>query len=178
MTLALGTNSGFVTVAPTTDPADASVTIDGSSIVTKHTSPANATLITEVGWYRVAGTDNANWEIGLYSEAAGVADVLLFSDVTNSNSTTGWLTATVSWPITPSTAYWLGVQMDAHTGSSSISSKATGGAGRDIQTSQTALTNPYGGGAVNSAVAMFGVYAVVVSSVAAGHATTTIGGAF
>lgn len=162
MALVLGTSSGFVTVAPTADPTGgASIIIDGSSFVTKDTSPAGAVLITEVGWWRDAGTNAANWEIGLYSESAGVADVLLNVEATNSSTTTGWLTRSVSWTISPSTAYWLGVQMDAHGGDSTIDAQGTGGAGRDGKTVQTTLTNPYGGGAVASATGMAAIYALV-----------------
>ena len=52
MAVVLGTSSGFVTVAPTADPAGTDVIIDGASVVTKDTSPATAVKITEIGWYR------------------------------------------------------------------------------------------------------------------------------
>lgn len=180
MALVLGTSSGFVSVAPTTDPTGTAQTIDGAAFATKHTSPAGATLITEVGWWREGSTNTANWEIGLYSENAGIADVLLHVERTNSSSTTGWLTKTVSWAITGSTNYWLAVQMDAHTGSSTIDSETTGGVGRDPIASQTTLANPYGGGAVGNATGMYSIYALVAPSFVpawGANATTTLGGA-
>src|SRR3990167_8856899 len=100
MAVVLGTSSGFVTVAPTADPAGTGVTIDGSSVVTKHTSPAGAETITEIGWYRASGTNGANYEVALYSEAAGVAATRLFVDNTNSSTAGGWVTVTVDWAIT------------------------------------------------------------------------------
>ena len=180
MALVLGTSSCFVTAAPTADPGGLAQGIDGSSCVTKDTSPAGATLITEVGWWRDAGTDAANWEIGIYSEAAGVADALLNVDATNSTTATGWQRVTVSWSISPSTAYWLGFQMDAHTGTTSIDFESSGGVGRDLKTTQTTLTNPYGGGAIGTAVGMAAIYALVAPFVPArgAKATSIIGGAF
>src|SRR3989304_4494715 len=99
MALVLGTNSGFVTVAPTADPAGSNTTIDGSSVVTKHTTPAGARKITSIGWYRGAGTNTANFEIALYADAAGVAGARLFVDNTNSSNQGGWITTTVNWDI-------------------------------------------------------------------------------
>ena len=173
MALVLGTNSGFVTVAPTADPAGTGTTIDGSSVVTKHTSPANAVKITEIGWYRASGTNSANFEIALYSDVAGVADTRLFVDATNSSTSGGWITVAVDWDIVPNTAYWLGLQMDAHSGSSSVDGAASGGAGSDVLTSQTTLNNPYGGGVVADADGMYAIYALVAPITAALTGTIT-----
>lgn len=165
MALVLGTNSGFVTVAPTADPADANLTIDGSSVVTKDTSPAGATTITEIGFWR-EGTDTSNFEVGLYAADGtdGVAGTRLFVDDTNSSSTDGWITVSVSWAISASTAYWLAVQMDAHAGNSITNRAASGGAGHDTQTSQTTLNDPYGGGAAAGTESMLAIYALVTIS--------------
>lgn len=161
MAVVLGTNSGFVTVAPSADPAGTGVTIDGSSVVTKHTSPSNAVRITSIGWYRESGTNTANWEIALYSDVAGVPVTRLFVDNTNSTSSNGWLVTAVDWAISPSTAYWLALQMDAHSGSSGVDSAASGGAGSDILTSQTTLNDPYGGGVLADSDGMYAIYALV-----------------
>jgi hypothetical protein len=160
MAVVLGTSSGFVTVAPTADPNGTGVTIDGSSVVTKDTSPSTAVRIVEVGWYRGSGTNTANWEIGLYAESGGVAAARLFVDATNSSASGGWLTVAVDWAISGNTAYWLALQMDAHTGSSTVDSAASGGSGSDVLTGQTALNDPYGGGAVADADGMYAIYAL------------------
>ena len=159
MAVVLGTSSGFVTVAPTVDPNGTGVAIDGSKAVTKDTSPSTAVKITEIGWWRT-GTNAANFEVGLYAEAAGVAGALLFVDATNSDTSGGWVRVTVDWAISGSTAYWLGLQMDAHGGSSTVDSATSGGAGIDIVTSATALTDPFGGGAVSDADGMYSIYAL------------------
>ena len=161
MALTLGTNVGFVTVAPTADPAGTNVTIDGSSVVVKHTTPSNARRITEIGWYRGAGTNAANFEVALYSDLAGIAVTRLNVDNTNSSTVQGWITVAVDWDVTPSTAYWLAVQMDAHSGTSSIDSATSGGAGIDVLTSQTTLADPYGGGIVSDADGMYAIYALI-----------------
>ena len=71
--------------------------------------------------------------------------------------------------------------MDAHTGSSTMDTQASGGVGRDALTGQTTLNNPYGGGAVANPVGMAAIYAVVAPSFVpawGAKATTIIGGAF
>src|SRR3990167_1411748 len=131
MAVALGTNSGFVSVAPTLDPAGTSTTFDGSSVVTKHTSPVGAVSITEIGWYRSAGTNGANFEVALYADESGVAGTRLFVDATNSDTAGGWVLTTVSWAITENTDYWLGLQMDAHSGNSGVDRADSLGVGSD-----------------------------------------------
>lgn len=161
MAVVLGTSSGFVIVSPTADPAGGNTTIDGSSVVTKHTSPVGAIAITEVGWYRGAGTNTANFEIALYADSAGAPGARLFVDNTNSSAVQGWITTAVNWAISENTAYWLAVQMDAHSGSSTIDTETAGGAGADVLTAQTTLNDPYGGGAVADADGMYAIYAKV-----------------
>lgn len=161
MAVVLGTSSGFVTVAPTADPAGADTTIDGSSVVTKDTTPANADKITSIGWYRGGGTNTANFEIALYSDVAGIAVTRLFVDATNSSASGGWITTAVDWDVAPSTPYWLALQMDAHSGSSSVDTATSGGSGSDVLTSQTTLADPYGGGLVADADGMYAIYALL-----------------
>ena len=159
MAVVLGVDSGFVITAPTADPNGTADTLDGRSYVTKHTSPEGANAITEIGFYRSSGTNTANFEVALYSEASGIADTRLFVDATNSSSASGWITTAVNWSISANTAYWLAVQMDAHTGTSQIDYTSTGGEGFDFLSSATTLANPYGGGTVASATAMVAIYA-------------------
>jgi hypothetical protein len=171
MAIALGTNSGFVTTAPTDDPAGTlTYTIDGARVYTKHTSPSNAVKITQMGWYRASGTNAANWEIGLYADSSGVPGARLFVDNTNSNAASGWLTTTVDWTISASTDYWLAVQMDAHTGSSTIDRETTGGNGTDQLGggTETTLPDPANMGAVSEPTGMLAIYALVETSATGG----------
>ena len=160
MALALNTNVGFVATAPTADPAGGDAVIDGASVVTKDTAPAGAVKITQVGWYRGSGTATDNFEIALYANESDVAGTRLFVDATNSSASGGWITTAVDWAITPGTAYWLGLQMDANSGSSTVDSATSGGSGIDRRTGQTTLNDPYGGGAVADADGMYAIYAL------------------
>lgn len=58
--------------------------------------------------------------------------------------------------------------MDAHSGSSSVDSATSGGAGSDILTSQTTLNDPFGGGAVADSDGMYAIYALWVSLIKTG----------
>ena len=61
MALVKGTNCGFVTVAPTTDPTGGgATTIDQTSQALKDTSPVGATVITEIGWWCNNATEESN----------------------------------------------------------------------------------------------------------------------
>lgn len=171
MALVLNTNSGFVLTAPVVDPDGTSQVIDGNSAVSKDTAPSGAYRIIEIGWYRSSGTNTANFEVGLYAESAGVAATRLNVDNTNSSSVTGWITVTVDWAITQNTNYWLGFQMDAHSGTSNTDSAASGGMGIDILTSQTTLNDPYGGGAVADADGMGAIYALYRRAILSGTIT-------
>lgn len=171
MALALGTNVGFVTTAPTADPAGTGATSNGSSFVVKDTAPTGAIKITEVGWYKAAGTTSSNTQVGLYAAdgatVPGEAGTRLqvTADQASGTSANVWIRFTgLNWPVTAGTAYWLGMQQDAHTGSSQIDSAASGGSGIDTRTSQTALTNPYGGGALSDVDGMYAIYAVYQSA--------------
>lgn len=161
MAVELGVSSGFVIDAPTVDPAGTNSTIDGSSVVTKHTSPEGAIAITEIGWYKGSGTNPANFEIALYEESGGIATTRLFVDATNTSALTGWVSVAVDWAISANTNYWLGLQMDAHSGSSTVDTATTGGVGSDLRQTQSSLLDPYGGGAVLSATGMYAIYAKV-----------------
>ncbi len=116
MAIELGVNSGFVTTAPTTNPAQSFTRIDGKAGSTKHTSPTGAIKITEIGWYcSVTIAPDANYEVGLYSDnGAGEPNLLLDVSRTNSKGTTaGWKTVTVDWEITEETVYWLDFSCEA-----------------------------------------------------------------
>lgn len=182
MALVLGVSSGFVTAAPTADPTGGvNFTIDGTSVVTKHTTPSGVGKITELGWYRGSGTDTANFELGLYSDNAGVPDALLYVEATNSSSSGGWITRSVDWPISAGTTYWLALQMDVHAGSSTVDAEASGGVGRDGIAPATTLNDPYGGGAVANPAGMAAIYGLVEPSFVpawGAKATTIIGGVF
>lgn len=165
MAVVLGTNSGFVTVSPTVDPAGTNTVIDGLILVTQDVSPSTAANITEVGWWCDTASQAANYEVGLYAAdgatVPGEAGTLLFSSTTNAKGTTaGWKKVTgLNWAISPSTNYWIAVQLDDVTTLTNTNFLNNSGSGTDKVTGAT-LANPLGGGALTDADAMFTIYAV------------------
>ena len=164
MALVLGTNCGFVTTAPTSDPTALETQIDNFARVTKDISPAAAVKITEIGWYCSNATQESNFEVGLYAAdgavVPGEAGTLLEVARTNAKGTgAGWKTVTVDWTISPSTSYWLGVQLDNTATNTLIDVATTGGLGWDVVTVST-LPNPFGGGVFteNFIVAIYAVW--------------------
>lgn len=164
MAITIGTNSGFVSTAPTADPADNNGNIDDRAQTTKDTSPAGSNKITEIGWWCDAATQAANFEVGLYAAdgavVPGEAGTLLFSDTTNAKGTTaGWKTVTgLNWSISASTSYWITVQLDNTATATPTNVTGTGGSGRDFVTAST-LPDPFGGGALAASAGMVAIYA-------------------
>lgn len=165
MALVIGTNCGFVTVAPTADPDGTSLTIDNLGGTCKFTSPANAAKIIEMGWYAAAATEEANFEVAVYAAdgavVPGEAGTRLHLDSTNAKGTgAGWKVVTgLDWDIDPSTAYWLTMQCDNTATATPIDIATSGGAGYDTIFVST-LPNPFGGGALQDADGIMAIYAV------------------
>lgn len=168
MALVLGTNSGFVSVAPTADPvANTSGSVDGEAMVIKDTSPTGVNRITEVGWWVDDNTtpSDVNFEVGLYAAdgavVPGEAGTLLYVSRTNATGTTlGWKVVTVDWEISSSTNYWIGVQVDSTAGVITSNKETSGGSGFDERVSMATLPDPFGGGALEDADGMYAIYAV------------------
>lgn len=168
MALSLGTNSGFVSVAPTADPAETAAGIDTRSGVTKDTSPAGAVKITQVGWWCDTATEETNFEVGLYAAdgavVPGEAGTRLYVSATNAKGTTaGWKAVTVDWNISGSTAYWIGVQVDDTVTATAIDRSSVDGSGFDTKL-DTSLPDPYGGGALQDVDGMLAIYAVYAAA--------------
>lgn len=164
MALVLGTNSGFVTVAPSANPGGTSTTRDGYASAMRDTAPVGATAITEIGWWSDAVSVETNFEVGLYSDDAGNDKPLtrLSVEATNAKGTSaGWKTVAVNWAITAETKYWLAVQIDAHTGSSKIDYANTGGDRASFVAGSTLLTT-WPASSENASY-LYGIYAVYSS---------------
>jgi len=115
MALVVGTNCGFVTVAPSADPDNLqNTTLDNRRFAGKHTSPATATKITEIGWWCNNATPESNFEVGIYAHGSGYPGAVVGSLYqTNAKGTTsGWKKVTVDITIEPETIYWIAVQLD------------------------------------------------------------------
>lgn len=142
-----GTNLGFVTSAPSADPAGPnSLVLDSWAWAFKVTSPADATTITEMGFYTPnSGGSGVQIEVGLYEhqdDTEGPYNKIYSQAGTGSGA--GWNKVTgLDWSISPSTAYWLAVQMDAHTGTTYLDANSTGSYLYSYISSTTALPDPW-----------------------------------
>lgn len=161
----LGTNSGFVATAPVADPADSTATIDvdGDSRAIKHTSPAGATSITEIGWWCDTATAEVNFEIALYDHDGGNdrPGNRIHHDDTNAKGTgSGWKDVAVDWAIDGSTIYWIAVGVEAQ--DPALDWGFTSAAGRNSRfQNNSALGDPWGGSAESTA--LFAFYAEYAS---------------
>jgi hypothetical protein len=164
MALALGTNCGFVTEAPVADPGGTASTIDTWSWATKHTSPADAVRITEIGWWCDNATQEANFEVGLYSHDAGndKPDSRLQVDNTNAKGTGGaeWKSVSVNWSITAETIYWIAVQVDNTATATSCDWGSATGSRTSIKSDESTLPATWNAGSSQGAyaVAIYAVY--------------------
>ena len=180
MALVVGTNAGFVTVAPTANP---SVTqdsvIDFRALAFKVTSPAGATKVTEIGWWCNTATQAANFEVGIYDNNAGEPGDLIGVLGTNAKgTTTGWKVATgLDITISAETIYWLAVQLDDTSTSTWMGSKFDAAEEFDRKYSQTTLTNPWGE-TDDSSTQILGIYAVYEEAATGTNAQINIGDAW
>ncbi len=144
-----GTNCGFVAVAPTADPAGSNGGIDTVARGSKFTSPSGATKITELGWYCDNATEAANYQIGLYNHDSGnnrpSTQIYSSGDVAKGTGA-GWKVATgLNITITPSTIYWIAVQLD-DTATQTLYNNGSSTSAYTIasKNAQTSLPSPWG----------------------------------
>lgn len=168
MAIVIGTNAGFVTVAPTADPGNtASRVIDDRSTGFKDTSPSGSNRVTEVGvWLELDGDNNVGCEIGLYSDAgAGEPEARLFVETglnTGSAGNNRWLKFTgLDWELSASTVYWLAIQVDASVTDTAVGNETSGGSGFASLNSQSALPADWGSSAATDADGLIAIYALV-----------------
>lgn len=164
MAVVIGTNSGFVTSTPSADPGGGSLTIDNTSKVTHDTSPATASKITEVGWWCDDATEASNFEIGIYAAdgavVPGEAGTLLHVERTNAKGTgAGWKSVAVDWEIDPNTSYWIGVQLDNTSTTTTTDAATSGFTGYDSLSIESTLPDPFGGGALADSDGAIAFYA-------------------
>ena len=115
MTVAIGTNSGFVSSVPSADPAGTAGSTDNYAIAQKDTSPLGSYLITSMGWWCDNATEAADYELGIYSHDAtnNRPNALLASSGAIAKGTdAGWKTGAVAWDLVSETIYWVATQLD------------------------------------------------------------------
>ena len=116
MALVLGTNVGFVTVAPTADPGAASVTADARAYSFMGTSPGMNIIVTEVGWYVDAANPGSagDFMVGIYSDdGTDEPNELLGSSILTAKGTSGgWVGGSVNIGLSANTNYWLAFSLE------------------------------------------------------------------
>jgi len=169
MALVKGTNCGFVTEAPTTDPGAATyTTTDGWVYGNKFTSPAGATKVIEIGWWSTQISNEANFEVGIYTHDSDNDKPLNLLPGSSGNkakgTSAGWKVATgLDITIEPEKIYWIAEQCDP-TSTITRLGKTNNAAYRYeyLGVSYTALPGSFGtsDGGYNSIGAIYAVYEV------------------
>lgn len=174
MAIVKGTNAGFVTTAPTSDPATGlGQTFDAFSNAIKDTSPSGAVKITEIGWWCDNATEEANFEVGIYTNSGDGTEpnaVVGSLDTSNAKGTSGgvWKRATgLNISISENTVYWLAVQLD-NTSVETVGDRCVCSGERKVhRDAQTSLPSPWGTSTVkytNAYVAIYAVYETAVET--------------
>ena len=162
--LVVGTNCGFVTVAPTADPAASLMDARYSSWAGKYTSPATAVKVVEIGWWCDTATEEDDTEVGIYAHDSGDNEpghILLGKAVFTKTTGAGWKKATVNIAISPNTIYWIAMELDLTTPDNYGNYASSGSTRVSRKTIQTTLTNPWGDSLVNYDNYDLAIYAVV-----------------
>ena len=151
MALVLGTNCGFVTAAPSSDPQGFTYDyVDEVAHAQKDTTSASVNKITEIGWYCTNATQEANYEVAIYAHNVGDNEpeaVVGTISTTNAKGTgAGWKKVTgLDITIEPETIYWIAVQVDNTSSNTYIDlGDAVGCSVFKDYPAQTALTDPWG----------------------------------
>jgi len=161
-----GVNSGFVSSEPSADPSDSNDTMDYTAHATKATSPSGSNQITKMGWWCDNATEEANFEVGLYSHNAGtdLPNLLLASNQSNAKGTdAGWKRSTLGTPyeISASTTYWVAAQLD-NTPTSTQTNQGSSGK-RSWSNYATALPEPWSSNGIWTTLHAFYAYYTAVS---------------
>lgn len=170
MSLSLGTNCGFVTSAPSSDPSASYATWDGFAIGFKVTSPAGSNDLTEIGWWVDLVDTPGTFDVAIYSHDSGndwPGSILASTTGTSTGSSAGvWKAASINYSMTASTTYWLVVQMDAVAGAIRSNDQQPGGEHYEwLTASELPTWDGSGGGNTNILVAIYGLYSAAASPV-------------
>lgn len=148
MAVVLGTNAGFCTSSPDGDPSGSTTTADYYGSAQKDTSSSTAETVTEIGWYCDNATEEANFEVAIYTDEDGrdrPENIVGTKDATNAKGTdAGWKKVTgLNISISSSTVYWIAVQLDNTATTTNHNYKADGSFRYSIDTNATTLPDPW-----------------------------------
>lgn len=164
MTLTINSNCGFVNSAPSgANPGSSAITIDTFSMGLKDISPATG-IITEIGWYCVPATQEANFEVGIYSHDSANNRPLNLLGVSRTNAkgtTAGWKTVSgLNINVTSGETYWICVQLDDTATSTTLSRDVAVVGTRDYKSAQTTLVDPWGVSTSHDTTTLLAIYAL------------------
>lgn len=177
MAVVLGISSGFVTVAPSADPAGGQlVEIESNLRAQKDTSPSDATKIVEIGWWCNENSSESNYEVAIYTHHSGnnKPDAVVGIDATNAKGTSsGWKRATgLNISISGSTIYWIGIQLDAMTGGAYTDRESDAGERYSRKVGgQTFLPDLWPADSSETADSILSIYAVYETEAPSGQPT-------
>lgn len=181
MALVKGVNAGFLLagISPTVDPSESNWFFDEKAIAIKDTAPVGATKVTEIGWFTGSTSEEANFEVGIYDHNAGddnpEAKVGDFSTTNAKGTGSGWKKVTgLNIPITEGTIYWIAVQLDNTSSTTSVDSRTDAGEKADTLDPVTSLPTPWGA-SESTTERLMAFYAVTDASVEATDNMTIIG---
>lgn len=161
MAIVIGTNAGFVTVAPTADPGGQGNPVDYLARSNLYTAPAGNNKVIEMGWWMRSfpGDPGENFQLGIYSDNAGEPGNLLVMEEAVLLDAPGWGTVSLDFELTPATAYWLAVVCQASTPGTDCSYVTTGANDYSIHLNTQTLPNPWV--EAGSGVYLFALYALI-----------------
>lgn len=175
----MGTNAGFVTEAPTEDPNVAGAGVDNLTVAIRDDSPGDAT-VTELGYYINNATQEANWEMGIYTHDAvdgEPEDLLDGATKTNAKGTdAGWKNRVgLNISIDASTIYWIACQLDNTQTASEIAYLQIQGEFNEAVNPSTTLPDPTWPGSTSSGDYIFAYYALYTDASVATQTAVNIG---
>ena len=167
MAVVIGTNSGFVTTAPTADPAASATVIDNLAMAISDVTPSLTGSVSEIGWWCANSTQETNFEVGIYEDnGSNLPGDLISSYTTNAKGTgSGWKRVTVNIPLSADTQYWIAIQVDDTATTTFVDFTALAQR-RSIDNSSTQLVDPWVNDGISTGNAM-AIYAVVETLVIA-----------
>lgn len=173
MAVALGTNSGFVSAAPSADPATTDGQVGAYAIAQKDTSPAGTNKVTALGWYQAnAGNSESDYSCGIYSHDAGNdrPNALIATQSSGQSvpvNTEEWLSYTgLNISLTASTTYWIAATAEDVASDCKTDYSTTGD--MDYKSGGPPLPSPWGSssGSLDRVYSIYALYEAAVGAVA------------
>jgi hypothetical protein len=164
MAIVLGTNCGFVTAAPTADPAGNNFAADNRCLAVMDVTPPGTNRVTEMGIWIDNATQAANIQFALYSDAGANEPEVRRQVTGNIAKGTGggaWVKATgLAWNIPPSTPCWLAIGMTDTATQTNTNNVTSGGTGYAGLTTATAPPADWGTSSTTDTDGFITIYAV------------------